>query len=133
MSKTKITFEEFCKKHNVDATLPEITGVSEIVKKQMIATYKWELIVKTLNNEGQDKEWVPDYSDKSQWKYEMCVYYTPSSGWSLDGVGSWYSGANCGARLAFLKREHANKAYELFGKEVYQKINYLIPQNNEQN
>ena len=112
MNKTKITFEEFCKKHNVDATLPEITGVSEIVKKQMIATYKWELIVKTLNNKGQDEEWVPDYSDKSQWKYEMCVYYTPSSGWSLNFVDYWYSNTFCGARRVFRTEDIAQYAGE---------------------
>lgn len=105
MAKTKITFEEFCKKHNVDSTLPEITNVSEEVKKQMIATYKWELIVKTLNNEGLEKEWVPDYSDKNQRKYEIYVYYTPSVGWSLDGVDYWHTGTTCGARRVFRTRE----------------------------
>lgn len=112
MNKTKITFEEFCKKHNVDATLPEITGVSEIVKKQMIATYKWEFIVKTLNNEGQDKEWVPDYSNGNQYKYEMYVYYTPSSGWSLFDVDLWCALTGCGARRVFRTEEIAEHAGE---------------------
>jgi hypothetical protein len=86
MDKTEITFEEFCKEHNVEATLPEITNVTEEVKKQMIATYKWEFIVKTLNNKDQEKEWIPDYSDRNQDKWELYVYYSPSVGWSLGDV-----------------------------------------------
>ena len=112
MNKTKITFEEFCKKHNVEATLPEITGVSEIVKKQMIATYKWEFIVKTLNDEGQDKEFVPNYSDTSQSKYELLVYYSPSSGWSLIDVDYWFATTFCGARRVFRTEEIAEYAGE---------------------
>jgi hypothetical protein len=112
MSKTKITFEEFCKKHNVDSTLPEITNVSEEVKNQMIATYKWELIIKTLNNEGLEKEWTPDYSDDSQRKYEIYVYYTPSSGWSLYDVDYWHSHTCCGARRVFRTREIGKYAGE---------------------
>ena len=114
MSKTKITFEEFCKKYNVDSTLPEITNVSEEVKKQMIATYKWELIVKTLNNEGLEKEWIPDYSDNNQRKYEIYVYYSPSSGWSLHGVFYWFTFTHCGARRVFRTREIGQYAGENF-------------------
>ena len=112
MSKTKITFEDFCKQHNVDPTLPEITNVSEELKKQMIATYKWELIVKTLNNEGQTTEWVPDYSNKDQYKYEIYVYYSASSGWSLHGVDIWNSATDCGARRVFRTREIGRYAGE---------------------
>ena len=87
------------------------------------------LLIARAYNEGVEADW----SNSNQPKHFIWQKYSPSSGWSLRVVDYWYSSTYCGARLAFLKPEHANKAYELFGKEVYQKINYLIPQNNEQN
>ena len=86
------------------------------------------LLIARAFNEGVEADW----SNSNQAKYFIWQKYSPSSGWSLDDVDNWRTNSDCGARLAFLKREHANKAYELFS-EVYQKINYLIPQNNEQN
>ena len=111
MSK-QITFEQFCKEKNVDATLPVITNASEKVVKQMLATYKWEFIVETLNNEGQAEPWVPNYDDKNQYKYEIYVYKSPSSGWSLHVVDGWNSYTHCGARRVFRTREIGRYAGE---------------------
>ncbi|WP_412464235.1 hypothetical protein [Flavobacterium mekongense] len=108
----QITFEQFCKQKGVSAELPEITNVSEEVKKQMLATYKWEHIVKTLNNEGQEKEWKPDYDDRNQPKYEIYVYKSSGSGWSLVVVAFWYTFTFCGARRVFRTREIARYAGE---------------------
>jgi len=111
MPKNLITFEQFCEQKGVSAELPEITNVSEEVKNQMLATYKWEHIVKTLNNEGLKEEWVPDYDNFEQPKYEIWVYKPSSgSGWSLRVVDYWYSYTNCGARRVFRTREIARYA-----------------------
>ena len=101
----KITFTDFCKKHKIKPEMPIINGVSDEVRNQQLATWRWELIVKTLNNEGQDKEWIPDYSNRDQAKYELYVYNSPSSGWSLSVVGCWFASAVCGARRVFRTRE----------------------------
>ena len=85
------------------------------------------LLIARAFNEGKEADW----SNGNQAKWFIVQKYSPSSGWSLNGVGHWYTITHCGARLAFLKSEHAERAYELFGKEVYQKINHLIPQDNE--
>ena len=79
------------------------------------------LLIARAYNEGKEADW----SNQNQSKYFIWQKYSPSSGWSLNDVGNWYAGTYCGARLAFLNRNHALKAYELFGKEVYQKINYF--------
>lgn len=87
------------------------------------------LLISRAYNEGKEADW----SNSNQPKYFIWQRFTPSVGWSLRDVAYWNTLTLCGARLAFLKEEHALKAYELFGKEVYQKINYLIPQDNGQN
>lgn len=102
---SKLSFTDFCKKHKIKPEMPIINGVSDEVRNQLLATWRWELIVKTLNNEGQDKEWIPDYSNRDQPKYELYVYYTPSSGWSLDVVVFWNAHSACGARRVFRTRE----------------------------
>lgn len=84
------------------------------------------LLIARVFNENKEADW----SNSSQPKYFIYQEYSPSSGWSLNGVVYRVTFTLCGARLAFLNRNHALKAYELFGKEVYQKINHLIPQEN---
>ncbi|WP_264522162.1 hypothetical protein [Flavobacterium sp. N1994] len=110
MSKKNITFEEFCALKGVSAVLPEITGISEKVKNQMLATYQWEFIVKTLNDEGQEKEWEPDYANEYEQKWELWVEFSPASGWSLVDVDSWSSHTFCGSRRVFRTREIARYA-----------------------
>jgi hypothetical protein len=111
---SKISFADFCKKHKIKLEMPNIIGVSDEVRNQLLATWRWELIVKTLNNEGQEKEWVPDYSNREEPKYELLVYYSPSSGWSLSDVDCWYSDTGCGARRVFRTREIALDAWNRF-------------------
>jgi hypothetical protein len=108
-----------------DAKEYQYTGTDP--DKIMLNATAIALLIARAYNEGKEADW----SNSNKPKFFIWQQYTPSSGWSLDGVDDWYSHSSCGARLAFLNRNHALKAYELFGKEVYQKINYLIPQNNE--
>jgi hypothetical protein len=102
---SKISFEDFCKKHKIKPELPIINGVSDEVRNQLLATWRWELIVKTLNSEGQEKEWMPDYSNRDEPKYELWLQYSPSSGWSLNAVDLWHTITSCGARRVFRTRE----------------------------
>jgi hypothetical protein len=81
------------------------------------------LLISRAFNEGKEADWA----NSNQPKYFIWQKYSPSVGWSLCDVDLWFTNTGCGARLCFLNKEHALKAYELFGKEVYQKINYLIP------
>ncbi|WP_026730184.1 hypothetical protein [Flavobacterium denitrificans] len=59
-----------------------------------------------------------DWSNSNQYKYFHVYVYSPSSGWSLFGVDYWHSFTFSGSRQAFLKREHAEYAWETF-KEIY--------------
>ena len=109
---SKITFEEFCQSKGVVAEMPEITGVSDKVKKQMLASYIWEFIVETLNNEGLDKPWEPDYSNDDEDKWELWLDFSPSSGWSLNDVAYWRTHTRCGSRRVFRTDKIAREAGE---------------------
>ena len=108
------TFDEFCKHYGISSDLPVITGVNEQQKKQLIATYIWEKIVETLNNEGLEEPWIPDYSNPKQEKWELWIRYSPSSGWSLDDVGNWLTRTvtHCGARRVFRTKQIGKYAGE---------------------
>ncbi|MFC6248321.1 hypothetical protein ACFP6C_25125, partial [Flavobacterium psychroterrae] len=77
---------------------------NESDKLSVINNYKLDVIIRALNNEGEEKPWVPDYSDREQYKYENWYEYSPSSGWSLYGVGHWHAHTHCGSRRVFRTR-----------------------------
>ncbi|MBS7234278.1 hypothetical protein KHA90_25120 [Flavobacterium psychroterrae] len=87
---------------------------NETYKKTVITNYKLEVIIAALNNEGQDKPWVDDYSDSDQYKYENVYEYSPSSGWSLTVVVGWNPGTNCGSRRVFRTRAIGRYFWEHF-------------------
>ena len=63
--KTIKTFEDACKKLNLDPTkLPDVSGIPEEFTKPIIAAYKLYVIYKAINN-----GWVPDWSNWDQYKY----------------------------------------------------------------
>lgn len=65
-----------------------------------------------------DTNEVLDWANSNQYKYFHVYKYSPSSGWSLHHVAIWCTATTCGSRQAFLKREHAEYAWETF-KEIY--------------
>lgn len=107
------SFEDACNVLQLDPTvLPDVSKLSEKRQKHTIANYKWDVIVEALNFEVENKEWVPDYSNDTEPKYELWLRYSPSSGWSLDHVDYWYTITHCGARRTFKTRKVAQYAGE---------------------
>jgi len=83
-------------------------------KASIINNYKADVVIRALNNEGQDKPWIADYSDRDQIKYENWYEYSPSSGWSLYDVGVWYTVTICGSRRVFRTRAIGRYFWENF-------------------
>ena len=119
---TKIkTIEDAFIAEGLDPKLrPDVSMLPEEDQKIQIANFEIDVWVRALNNEGQEKRWVPDYKNPRQPKYEH-VYYMTSSGWSLYGVHGWHTFTNCGARRVFRTREIARYAWEKL-QETYKVI-----------
>ena len=114
------SFEDACNVLQLDPTvLPDVSKLSEKRQKHTIANYKWDVIVEALNFEVENKEWVPDYSNDKETKYELWLRYSPSSGWSLRAVDGWITHTDCGARRTFKTRKVAQYAGENL-------LNYLV-------
>lgn len=87
---------------------------NESDKNAVIKNYIADVVIRALNNEGQDKPWVADYSDSDQLKYENWYEYSPSSGWSLDGVVYRGTHTACGSRRVFRTRAIGRYFWENF-------------------
>lgn len=86
--KSKITtIEAAFKAEGLDINkLPEVSHLeNEKDRNAVVDNYTLDIVIRALNNEGQEKKWEADYSDYSQDKYEN-VYYHSASGWSLGSV-----------------------------------------------
>lgn len=95
--------------------MPEVTHLeNESDKKAIISNYKLDVVIRALNNEGQSKKWVADYSDGSYYKYENVYYHSPSSGWSLISVDYWFTLTHCGSRRALRTRDIGRYLWENF-------------------
>jgi hypothetical protein len=80
------TFEDACKKLNVDPTkLPDVSMIPEDLGIPMIAAYKLLIIFRAINN-----GWKPDWSKGSQYKFY------PWYGVLSSGFGFSDSGYDCG-------------------------------------
>src|SRR5690606_22376452 len=103
---------------NMDVyTRPDVSMLPEAFQKSVIAAFEAEVLTKALNNEGLEQEWVPDYTNSDQPKYEH-VYYGSGSGWALFAVSDWFAFTYCGSRRVFRTRNIANDAWDRF-KEIY--------------
>ena len=79
--KTIKTFEDACKKLNLDPTkLPDISGIPEEFAKPLIAAYKLYVIYKAVNN-----DWIPDWGNWKQYKYYPW-FEVSSSGFGFSGA-----------------------------------------------
>ena len=96
---------------------PDVSMLPEIDQEPTIKKFEAEVLIRALNNEGQEKPWTADYSDSSQIKYEHIYYYSPASGWSLNFVDFWGSSTSCGSRRVFRTRAIANDAWNCFKEQ----------------
>lgn len=102
------TFEDACKVENLDPTtvIPDFSCYPEKDRKSMIAHAKLVIIVRAANrlaNEGN--EWIPDFNNEDQWKYEAWFERRGSSGFRFGVCVGWYSCSLVGSRLCFISRE----------------------------
>ncbi len=114
--KTIKSFEDACKKENVDATaLPDVSMIPEEFREAILAVYKLFIIFKAINN-----GWIADFTNRNQWKY-FPWFQVSSSG---SGFGYSYSvyyydltNAVVGSRLCTDTSEKARYIAEQFGPE----------------
>lgn len=112
------TLEDAFKAIGLDANVrPDVSMLPEAFQKSIIADFEAEVLTKALNNEGQEKEWIADYSNSDQIKYEH-VYYHTASGWALRDVIDWFTSTACGSRRVFRTEAIAEDAWNRF-KEIY--------------
>lgn len=95
--------------------LPVVTHLENVTDQDaVISGYMLDVVVRALNNEGQEKKWVADYSDSDQIKYDNWYEYSPSSGWSLYYVVRWYTDTFSSSRRAFRTRAIGRHLWEKF-------------------
>jgi hypothetical protein len=95
--------------------MPDVSHLeNESDKQAIISNYMLDVVIRSLNNEGQSEKWVADYSDDSVAKYENVYYNSPSSGWSLYHVDYWFSDTTCGSRRALRTRAIGRHLWENF-------------------
>lgn len=116
MESTINTIEKAFIAEGLDITLMPIVDhlQNEADKNAVIKNYIIDVVVRSLNNEGQETPWIADYLDDNQTKYENIYYNSPSSGWSLYGVGYWCTDTFCGSRRVFRTRAIGHFFWENF-------------------
>lgn len=119
------SFEDACKALKIGTELPDVSKLPERHAKAIVAHYKLVIIAQALN-EG----WVPDWSNRSEWKYYPWFDVEASKEQS-SGSGLSYYVCVCvcthtpvGSRLAFKSEEVAKYAGTQF-VELYEEY-YLI-------
>jgi len=94
--KTIKTFEDACVKLELDPIkLPGVSDIPEKFSKPIIAAYKLMIIYEAINN-----GWLPDWSNRNQYKYYPW-FYVLSSGFGFSDSYYRYDGthASVGSRL----------------------------------
>lgn len=116
MELTIDTIEKAFIAEGLDITLmPTVDHLqNEADKNSVIKNYIADVVIRALNNEGQETPWVPDYSNSDELKYENWYIYSPSSGWSLHLVGYWYTVTSCCSRRVFRTRAIGRFFWENF-------------------
>jgi len=120
MESTINTIEKAFIAEGLDITLMPIVDhlQNEADKNAVINNYKLDVVIRALNNEGQETPWIADYLDGNQTKYENVYYNSPSSGWSLDVVDDWRTAAYCGSRRVFRTRAIGRFFWENFSNLI---------------
>jgi len=115
--KTIKSFEDACKKENLDPTaLPDVSMIPEEFREAIIAIYKLFIIFKAINN-----GWAADFTNHSQWKYFPWLRVNSAgSGFALSpsyyGYGGTYT--TVGSRLCTDSSEKAMYIGKQFG-DIY--------------
>jgi len=117
------SFEAACAANGISPNLPDVSMLPEAQGKYIIGVIKMDAITKALNNEGQDKEWIPNYNDLSERKY--FAHYARSAGgvWSYEDCDLWNTLSIAGARPF---REYSDMIFasENFGDILNDILNY---------
>ena len=107
-------FEDACKVERLDPkkVLPDFSGFPKKDRKSMAAHAKLVIIVRAANRIANGgKEWKPNFSDHSQYKYEnWFVQDNGSSGFRFGVCGVWSTGSSVGSRLCFKSSDLAKYA-----------------------
>lgn len=101
------TFENACEVLGLDPekVLPDFSCYPEADRKALEAQAKLFIIVKAANKiANKGKEWIPNWDDSSQYKYENW-FYMSSSGFRFSDCVSWHSYSPVGSRLCFISSE----------------------------
>ena len=107
------SFEDACKKENIDPTkLPDMSMVAEVYGRDLIARIKLIIIYLAINN-----GWIARGGDLSQKKWY--VYHTVlPSGSGFDFSGSYYlftnAGTAAGLRLCTFNKEQSDYIKDQF-------------------
>jgi hypothetical protein len=112
--KTIKTFEDACKKVNVDpAKFPDLTGLPEEFTKPIIAYYKLLIIYQAINN-----GWKPNWGNWDEYKYYPWFEVLSSGfGFSSTSYGCDCTNSTVGSRLCTDSREKALYIAEQFKAE----------------
>jgi hypothetical protein len=115
------TFEVACSVEGLEAkkVLPDFSSYPKKDRKAMIAHAKLVIIARAANRIANGgKEWKPDFSNHSQWKYTAYFFHPEggSSGFRFDDCGGWNSSSSVGSRLCFISREVAEHVGKTFIK-----------------
>lgn len=121
------TFEDACKVLKLDPkkVIPDFSCYPEKDRISMIASCKIVIIVRAANLlENGEEEWVPDFSNWGEPKYEIWFSYgRSSSGLRSHDCDDWRAVSLVGSRLCFISREVA----EYIGKQFIDLYNeYLL-------
>ena len=117
------SFEDACKKENVDpALLPDVSMIPQEFRKSIINVYKLYIIYKAINN-----GWIANYGNSNETKYFPWYTVLPSgSGFDFSDTDYYCDSSYTavGVRLCTDTREKALYIAETFGEE-YKEI-FLI-------
>ena len=116
------TFEDACNAIGLqqpELVIPDFLSFPSTDRQAMIAHAKLVIIAKAING-----DWVPDWTDSSQWKYYPWFKMGSSSGvgFSYDGCDDWDTGSSVGSRLCFKSSDLAKHAGQLFEQEIYKPL-----------
>ncbi len=113
-------WEEICKEKGISTEVPmDVTRLPKTEQNFHIASYKLGIIIARNNQLANNNQvWIPDYTDMSQWKYELWLKVIadksrPSGfGLSYDGYGCWYTFTGVGVRFAFINKQTGIDTFE---------------------
>jgi hypothetical protein len=119
------SFEDACKveKLNPKKVIPDFSAYPKKDQAAMIAHAKLVIIARAANRlANKGKEWIPNWSDNSQYKYYPWFYMGGSSGFRFYDDEDWTASSSVGSRLCFISRsvaEDIGKQFEDLYKEYF--------------